>query len=421
MKTLKLFTLLFFVLVVFGSLAGPNEDLVIACQKGDLEGVKKAMSAGAQVNTLDAGGNAPISYAFFWPEIVKYLLDNKADPNLGNTLLLYQASFYSSADVIKLALDAGADPNKPSKSAAAAGLVKMIEDEKAKGKKGSKDNIKAWEMAVKLLPTEIYNIPGLVTNSNCVSCLQMLLDKGAKVELGVNGETLLHTFAAGGASPEYRNSVYATIKPSIESYGFAVPDWYLKMPEDRNGTADQILKVLLSKSLNVNEKNKGIGGMPPQTPLEVALNTGFGNREAVMLALINNGADVKVVSGGYGPAIFQASQTGFVSVVKAMVEHGADINTEGSFFGQTEGVLLKGYTPLSIAALKDNLELVKYLIGAGAKTDIGVEGKFFNSKTGCLTKVSDKTAIYYAIENGNVDMVKFMVESDVKWWKRLKI
>ena len=30
------------------------------------------------------------------------------------------------------------------------------------------------------------------------------------------------------------------------------------------------------------------------------------------------------------------------------------------FFGQTEGALLKGYTALSIAALKDHLELVKY-------------------------------------------------------------
>ena len=254
----------------------------------------------------------------------------------------------------------------------------------------------------------------------------MLLAKGAKLDLGVTEGTLLHTFRTAygnGKSKELWKQQFPAMKPAIAPYGFTVfPDWYsADMPEDRFGTAESMLKVLLAQGLNINEKNKGMGGLKPQTPLEMALGSGFGNVKEIMLALINNGADVKLVSEGYGPLIFQACQAGIVEVVKAMVEKGADINTEGSFFGQTEGALLKGYTPLTIAAYKDNLELVKYLIGAGAKSDIGVEGKFFNSKTLCLTKVSDKTAIYYSIENGNLSMVKFMVESDLKWWKRLKI
>jgi len=420
---LKLTLALVVLLITAQVQAGPQEDLSKACQSGNLDAVKKAIADGAQVNTLDVAGNPAITYAFFWPDIVKYLLENKADPNLGSTTVLFQASFYSSLDVLKLILDAGADPNKPMVVDASVTFKTMLASEKAKGKDANKYLIKAYEDGIKnAKPIENYPLPSVITNTNCVPCLQLLLDKGAKINLGITDGTLIHTFAAGGASKEYRKTTNAAIKKSIEPYGYTVPDWYLNMPADRMGEPEEILKLLLGKGLAINEKNAGVkGGIPAQTPLETALGAGLGNKKEVMLALIANGSDVKITSDWYGPEIFQAAQTGFTEVVKAMVEKGADINTEGTFFGQTEGASLKGYTPLIIAAYEDNLDMVKYLIGAGAKTDAGVEGRFFNPKTSCLTKVSDKTAIYYAIENGNVPMVKFMVDADVKWWKHLKI
>ncbi len=139
-----------------------------------------------------------------------------------------------------------------------------------------------------------------------------------------------------------------------------------------------------------------------------------------MLALINNGADVKIESNIYWPLIFQAAQTDSVDVIMAMVEKGVDINTDGKFFAQSDA-LLRCFTPLTIPALNNHLELVKYLITAGAKTEKGVEGKFLNEKTKCLTKVSDKNAIYFAIENGNLEMVKFIAESQGNWAKRVKL
>ena len=57
--------------------ATSQEDLVRACQSGNFEGVKKAIADGAQVNTLDVAGNAPLAYAFFWPDIVKYFTKSK--------------------------------------------------------------------------------------------------------------------------------------------------------------------------------------------------------------------------------------------------------------------------------------------------------------------------------------------------------
>ena len=426
MKTSKLLTLVLLILVSLISQAGPNEDLVAACKIGDLAKATTAISAGADVNHL-TDGNAPLSSAFFWPELTKLLLEKGADPNLGDFTPLMQAVMYYSTDVLKMLLDAGADPNKPALVDPSATFKTLIANEKAKGKDANKGLIDAWTSVMATLkPSKIYALQQAVMATGCSSCVEMLLAKGAKLELGVTDGTLLHTFGSAygnGKSKDLWKQAFPAMKPALAPFGFTVfPDWYsADITENRYGSPEQMLKLLLGKGLNINEKNKGLDGTKPRTPLEMALNTGLGNLKEVMLALINNGADVKITSEVYGPMIFQATQIGYPEVVKAMVEKGADINAEGSFFGQTEGALLKGYTPLTIAAYKDNLELVKYLIGAGAKVDMGVEGKFYNSKTSCLTKISDKTAIYYAIENGNVEMVKFMVDADVKWWKRVKI
>src|SRR5689334_75055 len=94
--------------------AGPQEDLFAACKVGDLAGVQKALDAGAKPNTLNAEGGSALAQAFFWPEIVKLLLEKGANPNLGKHKPIFQAAIFYSKDVMKLLLDAGADPNLPS-------------------------------------------------------------------------------------------------------------------------------------------------------------------------------------------------------------------------------------------------------------------------------------------------------------------
>lgn len=425
MKALKLIVFLL-ALTKIGSAQTPDLDLITACRIGDVAKATAAVGAGADVNHLEAG-NGPLTSAFFWPEVTRLLLDKGANPNLGDFPALVQATLYYSTDVLKMLLDAGADPNKPAVIDPSGTFKTLIANEKAKGKAGNKAMIKAWEGALAASkPIELYPLHHAVLATGCASCVEMLIAKGAKLDLGVTEGTLLHTFAwanGSGKSKESWKQAFPALAASIAPFGFTkLPDWYVAdMPESRFGTAEQMLKVLLAQGLNINEKNQGMGGTKPQTPLELALNTGLGNVKEIMLALINNGADVKMNNEAYGPLLFQAAQTGITEVVKAMIEKGADINAEGRFFGQTEGALLTGYCALTIAAMKDNLELVKYLIGAGAKTDIGVEGNYYNARTRCLTHVSDKTPIYYAIENYNAEMVKFMAEADVKWWKRLKI
>ena len=419
----SMFKIIAAVVLLFATItikAGVQEDLIAACKSGNLEAVQKALDAGAQVNALDDKGNPAIASAFLWPDITKLLLAKSADPNLGTYPALISAGTFSSVDVMKLLLDAGADPNKAGLSDPTTTFKTLIANEKAKGATANQAMISAWTSAMTILkPSEVFALPTLIASSNCAACAEMLLAKGAKMDKGVTDGTLLHTFANYGNSAQERKKAAAAGKAAIEGFGYALPDWYLNMPDDRNGSADAMVKLLVSKGLDINGKNKANGIVKPQTPLEVALATGFGTKKEVMLAMINNGADVKIVNDNFGSLIIQASQTGFTEVVIAMKDKGADINAEADLYDDNSKASVKGFTSLTVAAMKNNLDLVKYLIGAGAKSNEGIHGLY--AKNGCVTTISGKTAIYFAIENANIEMVKFLAESGEKWWKRLKI
>lgn len=270
------------------ALAGPNEDLIAACRQGDLEAVKKAVEAGADVNFKNGDGATPISSAFLWPEITGYLLEKKADPNGGLYPALVSASANYSIDVMKLLLDAGADPNKPGVVDVAATMRSLIEKEKAKGKDANNALINAWENAMKTAKTtEVYPLYVSVMQTNCVPCLNMLLDKGAQPAKATPDGTLIHTLASFGKSAATRRQNLAANKSAYEGYGFKMPEWYSDLPDDRNYSFEDMLDVLLKKGMNINEKNKA-----GQTPLSLAFAGGFGNEEVVLL-LVKHGADVK--------------------------------------------------------------------------------------------------------------------------------
>jgi ankyrin repeat protein len=280
--------------------------------------------------------------------------------------------------------------------------------------------IKAWEGAMaSMKPTEIYTLPSMIMATNCVAGLKMLLDKGADINKGVTDGTLLHVFASSGNSKEARKAGFAAGKSNMEAFGLKVPEWYSNLGDDRNGTPDEMLKLLLAKGLNINEKNKGSNGIPPSTPLEVSLGGGLLNKPEVTVALVNNGADVKVESEWYGPAIIQAAQLGSVDVLKAMLDKGANINATGKAFTDTDnGAQIKNHTPLTAAAMKNHTEAVKFLLDKGANTT-GISGSIISGS--CPAKLSDKSAIYFAIENKNIDMIKYIAEHNGYNGKELSI
>jgi ankyrin repeat protein len=95
--------------------ADPNEELLAAARKGDVDAVKALLAKGADVNAKNSYGATALSYAADKGhlEVVKVLLENKADVNTKDTF--YKASpldwaiMRSRFDIVRALVEAGAD------------------------------------------------------------------------------------------------------------------------------------------------------------------------------------------------------------------------------------------------------------------------------------------------------------------------
>ncbi len=140
-------------------------------------------------------------------------------------------------------------------------------------------------------------------------------------------------------------------------------------------------------------------------------------KSEVVVAFINNGSDVNVESVCFGHPLLQAAGYGFVDVLEALFAKGADMNREFKVDDWIKtGQRIKGITPLMWAAKNGKLDAVKYLVGKGAKLNESAYGTSFNVRTNCLTSVKGKTAIYYALEGENPDVVKYLIENTTADW-----
>jgi len=434
----KLFSIvLISFMMIQASWAGPQEDLITACKQGKLDGVKAAISAGANVNQMDAQGQVPMGYAVMWPEVVSYLLDKGADPNGGNTTALYNAVVYYSVDVIKLLLAKGADVNKGiivSGNPTTDVYKKMLEDEKAKGKKANKIAIKTYEDLIASAgpakaETRQSPLEYAVANSNCVECVKLLLDAEAKTD-GKDAENgnLIYTLASSAAEPQVRIDGWKSQIPTFEtSYGMKFPDWFKNLDATRCGKAEDILKLLFTKGLDVNDANTTYG----YTALGRALQY---KKIPIAKLLLQNGADPNITIKYHLAEkslaeifpICQAAEVGDLELMKLIVEKGADINTRAKGMSLMNIQNLTGgenYTPLNLALANGKPDVAAFLISKGADINIGVEGSVAvrpknipdNVNLYCLVSVTKKTPIYWAIEAGSMDVVQLLAEKML--WK----
>jgi ankyrin repeat protein len=113
---------------------------------------------------------------------------------------------------------------------------------------------------------------------------------------------------------------------------------------------------LLSAGDDVNAR-----GAQQRTPLHRAVGKGH---NAVVTLLVAKGASPDLVDQGGLTALHWAALFGLVDTGKILMSASSDINA------QTK----TGETPLHLAAEKGKLEMVKYLLELGARTDIRDKG-----------------------------------------------
>ena len=122
-----------------------------------------------------------------------------------------------------------------------------------------------------------------------------------------------------------------------------------------------------------------------RTPLDVACE--HGNVEAAKL-LLDNGAETDVMDEGAESPMRQAIRSGHTTIVRLLLDNGANPHSEQSY----------GYdTYLCDAAWYDSIDIVESLLDAGADPDwVGEYAQ---------------TALDMAIYNGNLAMVRMLLES----------
>jgi len=324
----------------------PQNDLFSSCLQGNLEGVKKAVESGANVSTPDpkSGQNA-LAYAYFYPEITKYLLEKGCDPNGGSYPALVSASSVGSYEVMQLLLDKGADPNKT--GATEAPLLKVVQ------------------------------------MTNCAECAELLLSKGAdKNTTGSTYGNLIGVYASYGLPQPDRKESMKKYGDLLKNYGLSIPGWYYDPSEKLNARPEEMLKVLLKYGIDINKPEKNIVNPKAegQTPLFTSLNVG---KVEIILSLLNNGADYNIKY---------------------------DVINKGI----TMWKVSDGYTPLMYAAVNKYPDVVKWISSKNDVLNHSVSGQTANSNK-VIYNISGLSAIYLSIYNEDIESVKALAESNLKW------
>jgi len=112
-----------------------------------------------------------------------------------------------------------------------------------------------------------------------------------------------------------------------------------------------IVRLLIDCNADIHEG----GGKMNETALYVA--TCVGSQDNIEL-LLDRGADINTQGGFYGTALQAAAWIGLQEIVQLLLEHGAEVNTQGGFCGNAL---------LAAIAGNNGKEIAKLLLSRGAK------------------------------------------------------
>jgi ankyrin repeat protein len=368
--------------------------LFLACKNGDAAMVEALLGAGASATAPDAHGTTPlmIAAAAGRAEAVKVLLDHGADANAketthGQTALMFAAD-YNRADAIKVLVAHGADPKITSKAVDPGcgsifdvdGCVETDEngdpvDENGKviqkQKESDKDKTDGKASDGKpAAPDKSAEVAQLQEQVQKLSAEVDELKKHPSDKKISKNATASKTAADAKKKKERKG---ATVMGGMTALLFAA----------RDGQLDAA-RALVEAGADVND----VGAGDKLTPMVMAISNGHYD---LAKYLLDHGADPKLASDSgltalyatidmqwapyawYPQPITAQERTGYLDLMKALLEHGADPNARikkkiwfRALPDDSAWVDTAGATAFWRAAESDDLAAMKLLVEHGA-------------------------------------------------------
>ena len=119
--------------------------------------------------------------------------------------------------------------------------------------------------------------------------------------------------------------------------------------EAASGGYNDIVKLLMEHGADLNAQSSS-----GNTPLHYACCGGY---EDVVVTLLDAGASIEETNENGHTPLMEAASAGHVGVAKILLDRGAGINTHSNEFKESA---------LTLACYKGHLEMVKFLLEAGA-------------------------------------------------------
>uniref|UniRef100_A0A8D2PHG9 K Homology domain-containing protein n=1 Tax=Zosterops lateralis melanops TaxID=1220523 RepID=A0A8D2PHG9_ZOSLA len=385
-----------------------NRSLAEACSDGDVNAVRKLLDEGRSVNEHTEEGESLLCLACSagYYELAQVLLAMHANVedrgNKGDITPLMAAASGGYVDIVKLLLVHGADVNAQSSTgntaltyACAGGFVDVvkvllkaganIEDHNENGHTPLMEAASAGHVEVARVLLE-YGA-GINTHSNEFkeSALTLACYKGHL--------DMVRFLLEAGADQEHKTDEMHTALME------ACMDGHV-----------EVARLLLDSGAQVNMPADSF-----ESPLTLAA---CGGHVELAALLIERGANLEEVNDeGYTP-LMEAAREGHEEMVALLLAQGANINAQteetqetaltlaccGGFSEVADFLIKAGAdielgcsTPLMEAAQEGHLELVKYLLAAGANVH--------------ATTATGDTALTYACENGHTDVADVLLQA----------
>ena len=362
-------------------------------------------------NALRIWGDVPLLDAIYWsdPEIVRLLVEAGADVNAaegsGGNTPLHEAVAQGNGEIVKILVAAGADVNAegfmghtPLTLAAEEGAKEIMRillrpglDAGTSADGEDKEAASTPSIGSGALFTAIEN--------DDVEMVRLLVEAGADVNAaeGFGGNTPLHEAVEKGDAEIVKILVAAGADVNAEGFMSRTP---LSLATEEGAT--EIMQILLGPGLDAGTSTDGedeeAASAPPMG--SEALFAAIENDDVEMVRLlVEAGADVNAAEGfGGNTPLHEAVEKGDTEIVKILVAAGADVEAEG----------FMSRTPLSLAAEEGATEIIQILLGPGPDAGTSADDE---DKEAASAPPMGSEALFTAIENDDVEMVRLLVEA----------